>query len=129
MERPFQERDIAERPGEAVRGRIAFQPAAVLGQHHEGEVGPDRLRGDPVQKVARVSPAEGLLGNDGKLRTLADFAQQFRYVGADMRPELRLAQDATRHHSIPAARREDQRPLRSGWRHHVASISGCDWPT
>ena len=131
MERPFQERDVAQYFGEQCRSGIALHPAAMAGQHDEGKVRPRRLRFDPAVERSRIGGAHGFLGEDRHVRAIPDPLHQVRQVDAYLAEQAGFQQDAPGDRRIATARRQDQGTLRSRRRRAqvVLAIRGEAPPT
>ena len=104
----------------------------MLGQHDKGEIRPGRLSADPFRETARIDATEGFLGYDGELATRLYSRKEVLKRLANLRSQMRLAQNALRERGVSSARCQDQGPLNRfpmiclG---HELSISGALLPT
>ena len=130
MKRPLEKRDIAERLGEFGRRRVALDAAAVPRQHDEGEIRPGLLRRDPFQQRTTIGSARGFLGDDRNLGAAQDLLRQIEEIGADMRLQVRVAQNVLCDRRVAPARGKDECPF-GGLHIHggLSRINGDDEPT
>jgi len=87
--------------------------------------------GTPRTKHVTTNIAIEIDEEAGKAETRSYFTVLQALPGLALQPIVsgRYQDRFARHHRVPTARREDQRALGGGMIVHVASISGCDWPT
>ena len=109
VERPFQQRHVAEDVGQAGRRRVAFRAAAALGEHDERQVGPARLARDPVGDGAEIRGRHRLLGQHRETDGVVHQARKLAEAAADPRGDPGRLQQAPCHERIPPKRRQDDR--------------------
>ncbi len=131
VKRALEECDAAEQLHQPGGGRVAFQAAAMLGQQDEREIGPRRLRADPVDELPQIGAAGRLLGHDGDVGAALDLLQQLGEIETDFGSHGRVAQDALGDHGVAPAGREDEGPLGNlGYTVHARPSSrGSLFPT
>ena len=128
MERPLDEGDVAELLGELRGRRVALEPPAVPGQHHEGKIRPGRLRGDPAHELPGIRAVGGLLGENREVRTRLYLPHQMLQIGADLGMEAGIAQYAGGDDRIATVRRQNQSFRRRRIAQAGSSINGSRFP-
>ena len=129
MKGALEKGDVAEYIGERRRRRIAFEPAAVLGQQDEREVRPWRLRYHPFGEVAHVEAAHRLFGDHRDVGAAVHFLNQLAQIEADVGAKSRLAQYPHGDDGVAPARREQQRAFGFETVHALVPMSGPPFPT
>ncbi len=102
MERPLQEGDVAQGRGEPAGGGIALHAAAAMGDQHDGQVGPGRLRLDPPDEAWVVGALQRLLRDQRHADSVLQVGEQAGEVRADHRRQARLAEDGGGDRRVPA---------------------------
>ena len=102
VERPLDERHVAQHRHDAQRRRIPLGAARPARQQHEGEVRPGRLVGEPGPQATRVGGRERLLGHHRQPGAVPELAAQRVEVGAGLGGQPRLAENGRRQRRVPA---------------------------
>ncbi|MGY2901497.1 hypothetical protein [Bradyrhizobium sp. URHC0002] len=111
MKRPFEESDIAERPPEPRRVRVALRTAALTRQQHDRKIRPRRLTVEPVHEVTQICGLDCFVGEHGKTGATLDLTHQRGEIAADFRVVAGLSDQGSGNRCVAALRREDDGPL------------------
>ena len=83
MEGSFEEKHMPENLRQPRRGQVALRPLPLGGQDDERQVGPARLRQDPIVDRGQIVRAQGLVGHHGEQHIVAERIEEFGKTRSD----------------------------------------------
>ena len=108
MERPLDERHVAQHFLPARGNGIALRPAAMIGHQDEGQVRPGRLVADPLRKRPEIGVANGFFREQHEGDVILQSDDEFREVAANLDVDTGLLDKSGRHRGVATVRRQDK---------------------